>query len=338
MALNCDIVIVGGGVLGLCVAVELTARGHNVIVLDPGGPNASSIAAGMIAPAMESALDGASPALARLMREAADLWPAFAHQTSIELKSGPAVWRGEKAQEVAKAAHDLGFHAEVRGDTVLTDDRQVEPGPALEALRRRAGQVHDRQALSIAQTRDRWIVMTAQGAVEARSVVLATGASEALEGLPEAVRALVSGIVPIRGQIGWTRVLEGGVVRGAGGYVAPMGEGAVIGASMGIGRQDLTVDAMEAEALLAVAERLTRRDFGGQPVDWRVGIRGATGDGLPMAGPGGEPGLHLALAPRRNGWLLGPLVGQIVADGIEGRPPTGQAEALDPRRFSRPAG
>jgi len=334
VALNCDIVIVGGGVLGLCVAVELTARGHDVVVLDPGGPNASSIAAGMIAPALESALDGVSPELARLMREAADLWPAFAHQNTIELKPGPAVWRGDTAQALAKSAQVLGFHAEVRGDTVWTDDRQVEPGPALEALRRRAGQVHDRQALSIAQTRDRWIVMTAQGAVEARSVVLATGTSEALEGLPEAVKALVAGIVPIRGQIGGTGlVLGGGVWRGPGGYVVPMAEGSVIGATMGEGRRDLTVDASEAEALLAVAARLTGQDVSPQSVDWRVGIRGATADGLPMAGLSGEPGLLLALAPRRNGWLLGPLVGQIVADGIEGCPPAAHAAALDPRRF-----
>lgn len=337
MALNCDIAIVGGGVLGLCAAVELKTRGHDVVVLDPGKPNASAIAAGMIAPAMESVLDGATPEHARLLREAADLWPAFARRTSIELKAGPAVWRGDTAQAVAKAAQDLGFHAEVRDDSVWTDDRQVEPGPALEALRRWAGQILDRQAVSLSRSTDRWIVMTAMGAVEARSVVLATGVSGALEGLPESVRVLVGTIVPIRGQIGWTQVLEGGVVRGAGGYVAPMGAGSVIGATMGVGRQDLMVDAVEAKALLAMAANLARRDFGGQPVEWRVGIRGATLDGLPMAGPSGEPGLHLALAPRRNGWLLGPLVGQIVADGIEDRPPALQATALDPRRFNRPA-
>jgi len=65
-----------------------------------------------------------------------------------------------------------------------------------------------------------------------------------------------------------------------------------------------------------------------------VGIRGATTDGLPLAGSSGEPGLHLALAPRRNGWLLGPLVARITADGIEGRPPLVDAAALDPLRFA----
>jgi glycine oxidase len=45
-------------------------------------------------------------------------------------------------------------------------------------------------------------------------------------------------------------------------------------------------------------------------------------------------GVHLALAPRRNGWLMAPLVARIVADGIEGRPRGTHATALDPLRFS----
>ncbi|MBB5746139.1 FAD-dependent oxidoreductase [Brevundimonas variabilis] len=339
MALKCDIVIVGGGVLGLCVAVELTARGHRVIVLDPGAANASSVAAGMIAPAMESVLDGATSDRARLLREAADLWPEFARRTSIALKPGPSVWRGDSADEVANAARRLGFAADVRDGGVWTDDRQVEPEPALVALRRRAGHVVAGEALSLTRSDGGWAVGTAEGTVKARAVVLATGAAAPPEGVPESVMTLVNAIVPIRGQIGWTGEPAGDVVvRGESGYLAPMGKGTVIGASMGTGRRDLSVDGMEAETLLAVAERLTARDLRDRPVAWRVGIRGATPDGLPMAGPSGEPGLHLALAPRRNGWLLGPLVGQSVADGIEGLAPAPPARALDPQRFSRPAG
>jgi glycine oxidase len=70
------------------------------------------------------------------------------------------------------------------------------------------------------------------------------------------------------------------------------------------------------------------------PFEWRVGVRGATPDGLPLAGPVGQ-GLHVALAPRRNGWLLGPSVARVVAEGVEGG--EGLA-AFDPLRFSLPAG
>jgi glycine oxidase len=53
-----------------------------------------------------------------------------------------------------------------------------------------------------------------------------------------------------------------------------------------------------------------------------------------MAGSSGAAGLFLALAPRRNGWLLGPLVGRTVADAVEGRAPGADARALDPLRFA----
>ena len=43
-----DVIVIGAGVLGLASAAELSARGLSVIVIDAGGPNASSVAAGMI--------------------------------------------------------------------------------------------------------------------------------------------------------------------------------------------------------------------------------------------------------------------------------------------------
>ena len=66
-------------------------------------------------------------------------------------------------------------------------------------------------------------------------------------------------------------------------------------------------------------------------IEWRAGVRGATPDGLPMAGAV-EQGLHLALGPRRNGWLLGPLVAGVVADEVEGR--SSKEPTLAPRRFT----
>jgi glycine oxidase len=337
VVLNSEIVIVGGGVLGLCTAAELTARGHDVVVLDPGGRSASSVAAGMIAPALESALDGVDLERAALLRDAAALWPDFADRMDIALRPGPAAWRGPEPERLAATLGRLGFGAEVRDGAVWTDDRQVEPEPALAALLAQVGRVVRTQALSVERSAGDWIVRTEMGSVTAPVLVLATGAAGAIKGLPRAIRARVEAIVPIRGQIGWIAVaLTNGVVRGVGGYVAAMGTGAVMGASMGEGRRDLAVDAVEVEALSDVAVGLVGQAIDAGAIDWRVGIRGATADGLPMAGPSGEAGLYLALAPRRNGWLLGPLVARVVADGIEGREPGRHALALDPRRFSPP--
>ncbi len=337
MVLNSEIVIVGGGVLGLCTAVELSARGHDVVLLDPGTRNASAVAAGMVAPALESVLDKVEPERAALLRDAGALWPDFAKRTGIDLKSGPAAWRGLEPERMAEALARLGFVVEVRDGAVWTDDRQVEPEAAMAAMRVKAGRIVTGSALSVTWSGDGWLVAIDDGSMTAPVLVLATGAAGAIKGLPQSVRSLVDAVVPIRGQIGWTdSALGTGVVRGVGGYVAAMGGGAVIGASMGEGRRDLAVDAAEGEALRDVATGLVEQAIDAGAIDWRVGIRGATTDGLPMAGPSDEAGLYLALAPRRNGWLLGPLVALVVAEGIEGREPGIHAPALDPRRFSLP--
>jgi glycine oxidase len=334
-----DILILGGGVLGLGTAVTLTARGHRVRLLDLGDSNASSIAAGMIAPALESLSDGVDPARAALLRQAADLWPDFAARLNIPLRDSPSLWRGADPAWAADRLTQLGFPVLAGLDGVHTGEHQVEPELAMRALRAAAGTVLTGRARAIAPSGEGWTVETDAGALDAQTVVLATGAAKALPGLPGPVRDMIAAIVPIRGQIGWTaQPLVAGVRRGPDGYIAAMGQGAVIGASMGVGRRDLAADPAEAEALTRAAAGLADTPIDPDRIDWRAGIRGATADGLPLAGPSGEPGLHLALAPRRNGWLLAPLVGRVVADGIEGRAPDALARALDPLRFSPRAG
>lgn len=328
-----DVLVIGAGVLGLCCAVELERRGHGVQVVDPGGRNASWVAAGMIAPALESAIEDVTPARAALLRRARDLWPDLAEAEGIELHRRPAEWRGEGADVVAERLAALGFSVRHEAGRVVTgDDWQVDCPAALEALRQAlARPVIAAKVEALAAHDGGWTATLSDGgSLTAPTLVLATGAGAAIPGLPDRVAALVSAIEPVRGQIGWTAApLADHVVRGPGAYLAPQGGGTLIGATMEAGRRDLASDPASSGTLTAAAERLATLDPA-TPIDWRVGVRGATADGLPLAGPSGEAGLHLALAPRRNGWLLGPLVGRVVADGIEGR--SGEP-ALDPLRL-----
>lgn len=335
---SCDIVVVGAGVLGLCVAVELTARGHDVRVVDPGRANASSVAAGMIAPAFESLLDGADAARAALLRDAAGLWPGFAAQTGIALDGTPAEWRGDDSEEAAATLAALGFPVERKDGLRASGDVRVDAEASLAALQARlASRVSLAEAQSVEETSSGWRIATTAGPVVARDLVVATGAAQALPGLPVETAAVIDRIQPVAGQIGRiTRPLAGRVLRSREGYVAPVEGGVLIGATMVFGSRDVTPDSAASDRLVGLAGRLLGIDAPAG-IEWRGGVRGATADGLPLAGPVGG-GLHLALAPRRNGWLLGPLVGRIVADGIEGRPRGSHAAALDPLRFSLPAG
>jgi glycine oxidase len=328
-----DVLVIGAGVLGLCCAVELERRGYAVQVVDTGGRNASWVAAGMIAPALESAIEDVTPARAALLRRARDLWPELAEAKGIELHRRPAEWRGEGADVIAERLTALGFSFRYEPGRVVTDDDwQLDCPAALDALRNAlAHPVMAAKVEALAAHDNGWsATLSDGGSLTALTLVLATGAAEPIPGLPGSVAALVSAIEPVRGQIGWTSApLADHVVRGPGGYLAPQGGGTLIGATMEAGRRDEDPDAASSDALMTAAARLATLDTAA-PIDWRVGVRGATADGLPLAGPSGEPGLHLALAPRRNGWLVGPLVGRLVADGIEGR--SGEP-ALDPLRF-----
>jgi len=335
-----NVIVIGAGVLGLSSAAELAARGHAVTVLDPGGPNASSAAAGMIAPAMESLIDGLSPDHAALLKRGRDLWPAFAGQHGLTLHLDGAEWRGPDPDAAVVILRRLGFAAERAGEGLFTpDDWRIEAQGALAQLSVLPGVARVEATVArLFHADGLWTVVSADGRQwTAPAVVLATGAATALPGLPEAVAALVDAIEPIRGQL--TPIVCAApqrVLRGPGGYATPTADGALCGATMQSGERSTDPD-MEIAAR-QVANGVALIGGEGQAGQPRVGIRGASPDGLPMAGPSGAPGLHLALAPRRNGWLLGPMVGAIVADGIEGRAPLADASALSPLRvFTQPA-
>lgn len=316
-----DVVVIGAGVLGLCAAAELRRRGGRVAVVDPGGVNASAVAAGMIAPAMECAVDDLPPAVAELLRRARDLWPAFAEATGVRLYGDLAEWRGGNADELAARMRALDFQHDydaAAARVTTREDAKVDPAQALAALAQGLTLMAAR-AQRVAREGERWRVETTAGVLRADHLVLATGAEAELEGLPPEAQALLALVTPIRGQIGLVAErLVDHVVRGPGAYVAPMGSGSVIGATMEPGERSLTPDAPQCEAMLAAAWAVLGQPPRPLTIDWRAGVRGTTPDGLPLAGKV-APGLYAALAPRRNGWLLGPLVGAVVADAIEGR-------------------
>lgn len=72
-----DVVVIGGGVIGLACAWRIAQRGATVTVVDPApASGASHVAAGMLAPVTEAHVG--EDALLRLNFESARRWPAFA--------------------------------------------------------------------------------------------------------------------------------------------------------------------------------------------------------------------------------------------------------------------
>ena len=334
-----DFIILGAGAFGLATAAELRLSGHRVAVVAPKGGAASAIAAGMIAPAFEAAIDGLMVEQAQILKAGRILWADFATRTGVYLQHMPAEWRGEGADRLAIALERNEFEYSYMPDhqwIVTEEDAKVDPEAALEVLSEGVERINA-LARSVKYEDGVWTADYGTGIASAPQMVIATGAAAAIEGMPETVKDLIGNIVPIRGQIGITHErFSDHVIRGPGAYIAPVNSGpyeggSVVGATMEEGVSELSTDAQLCGQMMNAAWAL----LGHEPVEiemeWRAGIRGASPDGLPMAGPVGD-GLHVALAPRRNGWLLAPLVaGQVVA-GIEGL--TLSEPALDPLRFN----
>jgi glycine oxidase len=103
-----DVVVVGGGVIGLSCAWRLTERGLGVALVDPDpGHGASWAAAGMLAPTTEASYGEES--LLRLGLAGAARWPSYA----AELAAASGCDPGLREQGTLVVAHDAGDKAEL---------------------------------------------------------------------------------------------------------------------------------------------------------------------------------------------------------------------------------
>ncbi len=105
-----DVVVVGGGVIGLACAWRLAQRGARVAVVERGEPGggASRVAAGMLAPVGE--LSFGEPELLELTLAGARLYPGFA----AELESASGVGTGYERLGALHVALDRDEAAQLR--------------------------------------------------------------------------------------------------------------------------------------------------------------------------------------------------------------------------------
>src|SRR5271155_2321051 len=99
-----DVVIVGGGIIGLAIAWRARQAGMSVVVLerDRVGRGTSRVAAGMLAPVAEVEFGGGGRRALELALRSAAMWPAFAR----ELEEGTGVSVGLLPTGTLVAARD----------------------------------------------------------------------------------------------------------------------------------------------------------------------------------------------------------------------------------------
>ena len=228
---SADVVVVGGGVIGLAVAWRAASAGAAVTVVDPSpGRGASWAAAGMLAPVGEAQYG--EDDLTRLNVVAARAWPQFAGELdaasgrSVNYRSGGSLLVAadpsdrEAVDDVLRYRVALGLAATrlgsaqcrraepllapgISGGVELTDDHQVDNRLVVLALLeacRSAGVsfVDDRVAeVTSDGSRVTGVTLDRAGHLDAASVVLAAGCwSGQVGGVPAPLRPPVR---PVKG-------------------------------------------------------------------------------------------------------------------------------------------
>lgn len=324
------ILIAGGGVVGSTLALALARAGAGVTLADPApdGQNASAIAAGMLAPAFESVFDGGDAETFARLKHARDLWPEFAASLGVEIDHTGAMavgagveldeWQAQLAVWGASAQRLSGIDARGRapwladnlGGLWTDEDWRLDARSALRFIQGGAEQAGVRRLRAAVADYAAPLATLADGAViEADALIIATGASRSLLHIaPE-----LAGLSPIKGHIlrAPELILAGPVARFEGGYVCPDPAGAIIGATMELGRDDRILDSLSAQRIRETAARVCPA-IAATPVRVAAGVRATTADHDPLVGPSVSPGVWLAVGARRNGWLLAPLMARFV--------------------------
>jgi glycine oxidase len=355
-----DVVVVGGGVIGLGVAWRAAQAGMAVTVVDPSpGSGASWAAAGMLAPVTE--VHYGEQALLRLNLAAADRWPSFAAE--LEEAAGRQVgYRRCGTLTVARdtddnaAIEDLyrfqlrcgleverlrsrdcrrlepGLAPSVRGGVLAPDDHQVDnramAGALLTACERAGVRLLAGRATELRLDGERVAGVTVAGgaSLAAATVVLAAGCwSRELGGL---AAELLPPVRPVKGQLLQLRgpaadPLCRRNVRGLEVYVVPRADGrVVVGATVEEQGFDTRVTAGAVHDLLRAAFELLPDVAELELVETVAGLRPGSPDNAPLLGPAGVDGLVVATGHYRNGILLAPVTAEAVAELlVSGRVP-----------------
>ncbi|WP_057913668.1 glycine oxidase ThiO [Peribacillus muralis] len=348
-----DAIIVGGGVIGGSIAFQLAKRGKKVLLLEKDrlASKASSAAAGMLG--AQSELDVDQP-LFRLATESREMFPELAEELKdtsgidIELvnkgmfkvaltNDGASMLKNKiKTQQAAGLeAHWLSIAEARKAEQLLSDelkgamyipkDGQVSATRLSLAFTKSAAalgvDIKEFVHVSDLRTKDGAVkgVVTNIGEFSSENVIVASGAWSAF--LLEKLGATLD-TYPVKGEcfsvLTNSPLLER-TIFSDGCYLVPkVGGRIIVGATVKANTFNQKVSLEGISTLMERATQLLPAIKGTELEHTWAGIRPQTGDGLPYFGE--HPackGLFIATGHYRNGILLSPITGVLMADMVE---------------------
>lgn len=337
MSDSADVVVVGGGAVGCAIAHALARRHVPVVLLERGriGGGASYGAGGMLAPQVEARGPGPlldlgleSRALFAPLQEALPF--GFDLDFSGILRVAADTAGAEQLRERVRWQQAAGLEARMLDPSEMRSlcpaaadalagmwvpDGQVSPlrlTLALAAGATRSG-ADLREGVTVRGVGTGGVDTTA-GRISCQTVVVAGGAwSGALTGLP---------VGPLKGQRLLVREIRrslGCILWGDGAYLVPKPGGGIL-----IGATEEPDAGFDPRVTLGATQRLSAAAIALMPtlaaselVETWAGFRPTTPDHLPVLGPIPHlAGVWVASGHHRNGILLAPLTGELIARAL----------------------
>ncbi|MGI0481859.1 glycine oxidase ThiO [Geminocystis sp. CENA526] len=345
-----EIIIIGGGIIGLSIALELKLKGLGVTVLSKNySQAATNAAAGMLAPQAE----GLEGAILDLALESLALYPEWAQKLE-QLSQGDIDYNpcGIIAPVFQTPSHinenwldkdTLSFYQphlsqDVMGGYWYPEEGQVDPrkvGKVLLKIAQLLG-IDIREGVeAIALTRHQGRIkniLTKSGIFSGDTYILASGAwSSKLFPLP---------VRPLKGQMLSLRIPQENplerVIFGENTYLVPKKDGRLI-----IGATSEDIGWQEGNTAEGVNTLLNRAINLYPPLaNWQLneiwyGFRPATADELPILGYSDADNLIFATGHHRNGILLAPITAKLISNLIIDKHPDPLLKHFSYQRFSQ---
>jgi glycine oxidase len=367
-----DAIIVGGGVIGLAIARALALRGvRRVTLIERAslGAQASSAAGGMLAPQSEADCADQFFALACASR---DLYPKFAEAlreetgTDIELERTGTLYLAFSETDEREIEHryswqrSAGLAVErltasearelepcisphVRGALSFPQDVQVENRRLIAALatsieKHGVNLLTETNVESLVTERGQITgVASSRGRISAPVVVVACGAWTSFLTSPNDSVPPVQ-IEPVRGQMLCFETnprLARHVIYSPRGYLVPRLDGRLLaGSTTEHTGFEKRVTAGGLQAITSHALEIAPALSGLPLIDSWAGLRPRAADDWPLLGECSEVrGLFYATGHYRNGILLAPITGELIAEQITTNITPPQLQAFGPARF-----